>query len=61
MPAAVFRGAGAGRLEDVREPAIAAGEDVVIGVKARGIHGTDRQTLSVAPDDCAGRSGAGRE
>lgn len=49
MRAAVFKGAGVVRLEDVAEPTIERADDVVIEVEACGICGTDLQILNVPP------------
>jgi threonine dehydrogenase-like Zn-dependent dehydrogenase len=49
MRAAVFRGAGVVRLEDVPAPTVEADDDVVIEVEACGICGTDLQILNVPP------------
>lgn len=49
MRAAVFRGQGVVRLEDVPEPRLEAADDVVIEVEACGICGTDLQILNVPP------------
>ena len=49
MQAAVFRGDGVVRLEDVPEPKVDAPDDVVIEVEACGICGTDLQILNVPP------------
>jgi threonine dehydrogenase-like Zn-dependent dehydrogenase len=49
MRAAVFKGSGVVELEDVPEPAVEAADDVVIGVEACGICGSDLQILNVPP------------
>lgn len=49
MRAAVFRGEGIVRLEDVPEPTVTADDDVLIEVEACGICGTDLQILNVPP------------
>ena len=49
MRAAVFRGDGVIALEDVPEPRVEAGDDVIIDVEACGICGTDLQILNVPP------------
>ena len=47
MRAAVFRGDGVVRLEDVPEPRVEVADDVLVEVEACGICGTDLQILSV--------------
>ena len=49
MLAAVFKGGGVVRLEDVPEPTVEQADDVVIEVEACGICGTDLQILNVPP------------
>ena len=49
MQAAVFKGAGVVRLEDVAEPTVERADDVIIEVEACGICGTDLQILNVPP------------
>ncbi len=49
MLAAVFRGEGVVRLEDVPEPSLEAADDVLIEVEACGVCGTDLQILNVPP------------
>ena len=49
MRAAVFKGNGIVRLDDVPEPRLEAADDVVIDVEACGICGTDLQILNVPP------------
>lgn len=49
MRAAVFKGDGLVRLDDVTDPRIDAPDDVVIEVEACGICGTDLQILNVPP------------
>ena len=49
MRAAVFKGEGVVRLEDVPEPLIEAADDVIVEVEACGICGTDLQILAVPP------------
>lgn len=49
MRAAVFKGAGVVRLENVPEPSVEMEDDVLIEVEACGICGTDLQILNVPP------------
>jgi threonine dehydrogenase-like Zn-dependent dehydrogenase len=49
MRAAVFKGNGVVRLEDVPDPVVEAADDVVIEVEACGICGSDLQILNVPP------------
>jgi threonine dehydrogenase-like Zn-dependent dehydrogenase len=49
MRAAVFKGDGVVRLEEVPEPVVEADDDVVIEVEACGICGSDLQILNVPP------------
>jgi threonine dehydrogenase-like Zn-dependent dehydrogenase len=49
MLAAVFKGGGVVRLEDVPEPMVEQADDVIIEVEACGICGTDLQILNVPP------------
>jgi 2-desacetyl-2-hydroxyethyl bacteriochlorophyllide A dehydrogenase len=49
MLAAVFKGDGIVALDEVPEPRVEAGDDVVIDVEACGICGTDLQILNVPP------------
>ena len=49
MRAAVFKGGGVVELEEVPEPVVERGDDVIIDVEACGICGTDLQILNVPP------------
>ncbi len=49
MLAAVFKGGGVVELEEVPEPVVERGDDVIIDVEACGICGSDLQILNVPP------------